>query len=52
MSGILATVVFRIIETNRNLSSDLKEPISKSSEVGRLLAPLSSRTFEELLNVE
>ena len=28
--------------------SDLREAISKISEVGRLLTPLTSRTFEEL----
>ena len=33
---------------NGNLTSDLREAISKISEVGRLLAPLTSNTFEEL----
>ena len=33
---------------NGNLTSDLREAISKISEVGRLLAPLTSSTFEEL----
>ena len=33
---------------NGNLTSDLREAISKISEVGRMLAPLTSRTFEEL----
>ena len=43
---------FRSIELlmarNGNLTSDLREAISKISEVGRLLAPLTSNTFEEL----
>ena len=33
---------------NGNLTSDQPEAISKISEVGRLLAPLTSSTFEEL----
>ena len=33
---------------NGNITSDLREDISKISEVDRLLAPLTSRTFEEL----
>jgi len=33
---------------NRNLTSDLREAVSKTSEVGWLLAPLTSTTFEEL----
>lgn len=33
---------------NGSLTSDLREAISKISEVGRLLAPLTSNTFEEL----
>ena len=33
---------------NGNLTSDLREAISKISEVGCLLAPLTSSTFEDL----
>ena len=32
---------------NGNLTCDLREAVSKISEVGGLLAPLTSRTFAE-----
>ncbi|PFX16293.1 Protein kinase C-binding protein NELL2 [Stylophora pistillata] len=37
-----------LMARNGNLTSDLREAISKINEVGRLLAPLTSNPFEEL----
>lgn len=37
-----------LMARNGSLTSDLQEAISKISEVGRLLTPLTSNTFEEL----
>ena len=46
--SLASSFLFFFMATNGNLTSDLREAISKISEVGRLLAPLTSSRFEEL----